>query len=432
MDVKLISEYIKNIGMMKAYFKPNVSIKISEVTEVLLNICISLCCIMLPGIFIFMAECPNPAYYLEEYGCVDIFEWLVDNKDSFFRHKVGGLVITADKFTIFITQLMCYIGYVASFLYDYLLVFINVFLLFQFKKIYNALQSKYKLVKFDNLNFVFRFVALGCVAGVIGLHFETFSLISITLLLIGFIIGSIFFILLRKEWSAYSEIKHFANIWCIYFIGTFISSILYVIAIYQMEEYYVDGGTLFCISIILDLILSIVFYAYILQKSCIVVSEDKTNVNLVEHVGQIQDAESLSNSDNQDEEDEEDFDATDDEVDEEELTEVEEKYKEEVEFLLEDGAIDAEGRKLLERKRVRWEISEERANEIEQMCFSPSLSDTEQESLSDEEKEYIEIYKEISAEGEMTDRKRRMLDRERDLLGISQERAKELETNCLI
>ena len=159
------------------------------------------------------------------------------------------------------------------------------------------------------------------------------------------------------------------------------------------------------------------------------IEEKIINTNSVKSVEQANEFnEDQDSLEEYDEEDEEDFDATDDEVDEEELTEVEEKYKEEVEFLLEDGAIDAEGRKLLERKRVRWEISEERANEIEQMCFSPSLSDTEQESLSDEEKEYIEIYKEISAEGEMTDRKRRMLDRERDLLGISQERAKELET----
>ena len=109
-------------------------------------------------------------------------------------------------------------------------------------------------------------------------------------------------------------------------------------------------------------------------------------------------------------------------VQNEELAPNEAKYKEEVLFLLEEGAIDAEGRKLLERKRVRWEISEERANEIEQMCISPSLSD--------EEKEYIEIYQELSADGEITERKRRMLDRERQSLGISEERAKELEENC--
>lgn len=107
-------------------------------------------------------------------------------------------------------------------------------------------------------------------------------------------------------------------------------------------------------------------------------------------------------------------------VQNEELAPNEAKYKEEVLFLLEEGAIDAEGRKLLERKRVRWEISEERANEIEQMCFSPSYTK--------EEQEYMEIYQELCADGEMTERKRRMLDRERDLLGISQERAKELES----
>ena len=105
---------------------------------------------------------------------------------------------------------------------------------------------------------------------------------------------------------------------------------------------------------------------------------------------------------------------------EEDLTPNEEKYKEEVLFCLEEGGvITSDERRLLERKRVRWGITEERAKEIEQMC-SPTLTETEQE--------YIEIYKELCADGEVTERRRRMLDREREELGISEQRAKELET----
>ena len=85
----------------------------------------------------------------------------------------------------------------------------------------------------------------------------------------------------------------------------------------------------------------------------------------------------------------------------------------------EGGVITSDERRLLERKRVRWGITEERAKEIEQMC-SPTLTETEQE--------YIEIYKELCADGEVTERRRRMLDREREELGISEQRAKELET----
>lgn len=101
------------------------------------------------------------------------------------------------------------------------------------------------------------------------------------------------------------------------------------------------------------------------------------------------------------------------------LSSNEEMYKEEILFCLEDdGIIDSDERKLLERKRVRFGISEERAIEIEQMCVP---------SYTEEEKEYIEIYQELCADGEITERKRRMLERECQSLGISEERAKELE-----
>jgi hypothetical protein len=82
------------------------------------------------------------------------------------------------------------------------------------------------------------------------------------------------------------------------------------------------------------------------------------------------------------------------------------------------GVITPEARAILQRKCKRWVISEERANEIEQMCVP---------SYTEEEKEYIEIYQELCADGEITERKRRMLERERQSLGISEERAKELE-----
>lgn len=101
------------------------------------------------------------------------------------------------------------------------------------------------------------------------------------------------------------------------------------------------------------------------------------------------------------------------------LTPEEEKYKEEVLFCLEDGgSISDDDRKYLERKRNKSGISPERAAEIESMC-TPQLTENE--------KEYIETYKDLSAGGELSDRARRLLDRERDSLGISPERAAELE-----
>ncbi len=100
------------------------------------------------------------------------------------------------------------------------------------------------------------------------------------------------------------------------------------------------------------------------------------------------------------------------------LTPAEEKYKEEVIFMLEDGDIDDAARRMLERKRVKLGISEERAVLIESQL---------KPSLTDEEKEYIETFKEICIDGEISPRIRKMLDREADSLGISKDRASQLE-----
>lgn len=105
---------------------------------------------------------------------------------------------------------------------------------------------------------------------------------------------------------------------------------------------------------------------------------------------------------------------------EEALTANEEKYKEEVLFYLEDDdQITPDERIMLERKRIKFNISEDRVLAIENMC---------RPTLSESEKEYIDIYKELCADGEITERKRKMLNREREELGIYEERAKELES----
>lgn len=100
------------------------------------------------------------------------------------------------------------------------------------------------------------------------------------------------------------------------------------------------------------------------------------------------------------------------------LSDNEEKYKEEVLFYLEDnGAISDIERKFLEKKRVRLGVSEERAKEIEESCMP---------QLTDAEKEYIEALKDLGDADIHNPRIRRMLEHEREDLGISEERAKEL------
>lgn len=104
------------------------------------------------------------------------------------------------------------------------------------------------------------------------------------------------------------------------------------------------------------------------------------------------------------------------------FTKEEETFRDEVLFCLEDdGALSDTDRKYLERKRVKLGISIEIANEIIEQCVP---------SLTAEEEEYIETFKELVGEDEITPRLRRMLDREAETLGIKKERQQEIE-NCI-
>ncbi len=107
-----------------------------------------------------------------------------------------------------------------------------------------------------------------------------------------------------------------------------------------------------------------------------------------------------------------------------EFTSNEVKYLEELELMLEDDAkIDADERKILERKRIKLDISEERAKELE---VSLQIKST---ALNDSENEYLEEIKEIiEDEGSINESTRKVLERRRVKLGISEERAKELES----
>lgn len=103
-----------------------------------------------------------------------------------------------------------------------------------------------------------------------------------------------------------------------------------------------------------------------------------------------------------------------------ELTTEDEEYLEELKACLEeDGEISSKERRLLDRLRNRLGISVERAEELEK-----SLQEMQ---LTEEEKEYLEEYQACLEEGEISSKERRLLDRLRDKLGISEERAREIE-----
>lgn len=97
----------------------------------------------------------------------------------------------------------------------------------------------------------------------------------------------------------------------------------------------------------------------------------------------------------------------------------EQKYIDEVRKRLVDGKIRGTGRKLINKMREQLGISEARAAELEASVTTPQLTD--------DEKEYLEAYREASANGEISDAERRDLDNLRNMLGISKKRAKEIE-----
>lgn len=98
----------------------------------------------------------------------------------------------------------------------------------------------------------------------------------------------------------------------------------------------------------------------------------------------------------------------------------EQEYLDEYKICIEnDGVISDRERRLLNRLRDSLGISEERAIELEVQC-NPSI-------LSNEEKEYLEEFKACMEDGVISDRERRLLDRLAKSLNISSERVAQIE-----
>ena len=104
------------------------------------------------------------------------------------------------------------------------------------------------------------------------------------------------------------------------------------------------------------------------------------------------------------------------------VTSEEQEYLEEIRACLDnDGEISSRERRLLDRLRKSLGITEARAKELE----------TSVNNMSDDEKEYQEELKACLEDGTISDRERRLLDRLRKSLGISEERAKAIEDGLL-
>lgn len=87
------------------------------------------------------------------------------------------------------------------------------------------------------------------------------------------------------------------------------------------------------------------------------------------------------------------------------------------------GALSDINKKMLDKFRKRLGISEERAHELEISCAEPQLTE--------DEKEYLEMYKAKAADGKISELDRKLLNKLRNSMGISEERAKEIEKTLL-
>ena len=105
---------------------------------------------------------------------------------------------------------------------------------------------------------------------------------------------------------------------------------------------------------------------------------------------------------------------------EEDLTDDEKEYLEELNTCYEDGVITDKERRLLDRLRKSLGISEDRAAELEAMCNPKALTAEEQE-YADEVKACLED------DGVITAKERRLLDRLAKSLNIAPDRGAEIE-----
>jgi hypothetical protein len=95
------------------------------------------------------------------------------------------------------------------------------------------------------------------------------------------------------------------------------------------------------------------------------------------------------------------------------------EYLEEIKACLaDDGTISDRERRILNRLRDSLGISEQRAKELE---------DSLNKGLTDDEKEFLDALKDSLVDGVISNRERRLLDKLRVSLGVSEARAKELE-----
>ena len=103
------------------------------------------------------------------------------------------------------------------------------------------------------------------------------------------------------------------------------------------------------------------------------------------------------------------------------LTKEEEDYIDMFKDAFEDDGVSSDERKLLDKKRDKLNIPPQRAEELEKIAIKSVSNFTEQEE------EYIDMLKDSYEDGKISDDEKKLLNKRRDKLGISVDRANELE-----
>ena len=101
------------------------------------------------------------------------------------------------------------------------------------------------------------------------------------------------------------------------------------------------------------------------------------------------------------------------------ISESEQEYLDELKECLTDGEIGGSERRLLNKLRFKLGISEEKASELEASLQKPQLTE--------EEQEYLEAYQDAMEDGVISEKERRLLDKLMKINNISEARAKEIE-----
>lgn len=105
------------------------------------------------------------------------------------------------------------------------------------------------------------------------------------------------------------------------------------------------------------------------------------------------------------------------------FSDAENQYKEEILFMLDDdGIIDEKERRILNRLKDKLGITDEKANKLENEILISKVYTTN-------EMEYIEEYKEFLNDGEITEKERRILNRFATRLELTEERILQLENS---